>query len=189
MGPVLSILTKTSQGYRSTTSTQNPTATTTQATIPHHTLDLTIHVLAGQSLPLPEGEPDPSKFHPYVKVELHVEEPAERQSRAAAVGTPTNEQIASEKEGEYKARTKTRKGRDPDFGDVLAFGKVVGVVPELAFVRFTVRDDDIGRDDLAAWACVRLDRLREGYRFVHLLDGKGVETEGVLLVRVTKRVE
>jgi hypothetical protein len=62
------------------------------------------------------------------------------------------------------------------------------VVPELAFVRFTVRDDDIGRDDLAAWACVRVDRLREGWRFVHLLDARGVETEGVLLVRVTKRV-
>ena len=63
------------------------------------------------------------------------------------------------------------------------------MVPELAFVRFTVRDDDIGRDDLAAWACVRVDRLREGWRFVHLLDARGVETEGVLLVRVTKRVE
>lgn len=62
-------------------------------------------------------------------------------------------------------------------------------MPELAFVRFTVRDDDIGRDDLAAWACVRVDRLREGWRFVHLLDARGVETEGVLLVRVTKRVE
>lgn len=100
----------------------------------------------------------------------------------------TDEQITREKEGEYKARTKTRKGRDPEFGETLGFGKVAGVVPELAFVRFTVRDDDYGRDDLAAWACVRLDRLREGYRFVHLLDAKGVETEGVLLVKVAKRV-
>jgi hypothetical protein len=174
-------------GYRSTTSTQDPSATATQATIPHHTLDLTIQVLAGQSLPLPEGEPDPTKFHPYVKVELHVEEPAERQTRVAATAA-TNEQLTGEKEGEYKARTRTRRGRDPEFGDELAFGKVVGVVPELAFVRFTVRDDDIGRDDLAAWACVRLDRMREGYRFVHLLDENGVETEGVLLVKVTKRI-
>ncbi|KAH8902538.1 PLC-like phosphodiesterase [Coniochaeta sp. PMI_546] len=174
------------EGYRSTTPDRDPTATTTQATIPHHTLDLTIQVLAGQSLPLPEGEPDPAKFHPYVKVELHVEEPEERATRVA--GTASNEQVTREKEGEYKARTKTRKGRDPEFGDALGFGKVAGVVPELAFVRFTVRDDDIGRDDLAAWACVRVDRLREGYRFVHLLDAKGVETEGVLLVKVTKRV-
>lgn len=99
------------------------------------------------------------------------------------------EQIAREREaGEYKARTRTRRGRDPEFGDSLAFGRVAGVVPQLAFVRFVVRDDDIGRDDLAAWACVRVDRLREGYRFVHLLDRKGVETGGVLLVKVTKRV-
>jgi hypothetical protein len=180
-------------GYRSTSPTSNPTATTTQSTIPHHTLDLTIQILAGQSLPLPEGEPDPSKFNPYVKVELHVEEPQERATRISPSSPSSsllqkNEQITREKEGEYKARTKTRTGRDPEFGDTLAFGKVAGVVPELAFVRFTVRDDDIGRDDLAAWACVRVDRLREGYRFVHLLDGRGVETESVLLVKVTKRV-
>jgi len=101
------------------------------------------------------------------------------------------DRIAGEKEGAYKARTGTRKGRDPDFagrGGEIAFGPVVGVVPELAFVRFTLRDDDIGRDDLAAWACVRLDRLREGYRFVHLCDERGVETEGVLLVKVAKRL-
>jgi hypothetical protein len=55
-------------------------------------------------------------------------------------------------------------------------------------VRFTVRDDEIGRDDLAAWACVRLDRLGEGYRFVHLLDSEGRLTEGVVLVKVEKKL-
>lgn len=53
-------------------------------------------------------------------------------------------------------------------------------------MRFTVRDDEIGRDDLAAWACVRLDRLGQGYRFIHLLDSKGALTEGVVLVKVEK---
>jgi hypothetical protein len=64
------------------------------------------------------------------------------------------------------------------------FKGIPGVVPELSFVRFLVRDDEVGRDSLAAWACVRVDRLREGYRFVHLVDAEGVETEGAVLVKV-----
>jgi hypothetical protein len=39
-------------------------------------------------------------------------------------------------------------------------------------------------DTLAAWACIRLDRLQHGYRIVHLFDAKGVQTNGVLLVRI-----
>ena len=48
-------------------------------------------------------------------------------------------------------------------------------------------DRIMGKDELAAWACIRLDRLRRGFRFVHLLDGQGVESQGVLLVRIFKR--
>lgn len=43
-------------------------------------------------------------------------------------------------------------------------------------------------DTLAAWACVRLDRLQNGYRFIKLLDSKGKPTEGLLFVHV-ERVE
>jgi hypothetical protein len=53
-------------------------------------------------------------------------------------------------------------------------------------LRIKVSDDEFGKDDLAAWACVRLDRLQQGYRFIHLLDAKGMESSGVLLVRITK---
>ena len=52
--------------------------------------------------------------------------------------------------------------------------------------RFKIQDDEIGKDDLAAWACIRLDRLRSGYRFVHLLDAAGRESNGVLLVGIEK---
>ena len=52
--------------------------------------------------------------------------------------------------------------------------------------RFKIQDDRIGKDDLAAWACIRLDRLRTGYRFVPLLDGAGRESSGVLLVGIEK---
>ncbi|KAF2133047.1 hypothetical protein P153DRAFT_283298 [Dothidotthia symphoricarpi CBS 119687] len=49
-------------------------------------------------------------------------------------------------------------------------------------------DDERLSDDLAAWACVRLDRLQSGVRLVHLYDSNGVVTKGVLLVRIRKTV-
>ena len=58
----------------------------------------------------------------------------------------------------------------------------------LSFFRFKIKDDELGRDPLAAWACIRLDRLREGYRLVHLHECAGEKTGGVLLVNIVKRV-
>lgn len=124
-------------------------------------------------------------FRPYIKCEIHVEEPGERHGGADAV--PHN---GREKEGEFKARTKTIKGTvDPDYGgEILRFSAIDGVVEELSFLRFTVRDDELGRDDLAAWACVRLDRLRAGYRIIRLLDGKGMKSDGLVLVKISKSI-
>lgn len=144
-------------------------------------------MLAAQSIPLPRSDESAKGFCPYVKVELHVEEPGGHHLGAAAAATAR--ESGREKEGEYKERTRTLRGCDPDFkGEALAFGAIPGVVEELAFVRFIVRDDELFKDDLAAWACVRLDRLRQGYRFVHLLDALGQETDGVLLVKVAKKL-
>ncbi|KAI1099441.1 PLC-like phosphodiesterase [Jackrogersella minutella] len=162
-------------------------------TILHQTLDLNITVLAAQNLPLPEKDDKESGFKPYVKVELHTEPPYDEHLTISHAGTNTSKASPTStraKEGEYKAHTKTQRGVHPDFkSEVLAVAKgVSGVVPELAFVRFLVKDDEIGRDDLAAWACVRLDRLRTGYRFVHLLDQEGTESEGVLLVKIDKKL-
>lgn len=209
-----------------TTTTTTATPQTTQATaIPHKKLDLTITVLAGQAIPLPPGDTTARSFHPYVKVEVHVEDPEERihgsghpgsghpsghpgsghgGSGHGDSGSKPDAAVLAEtegraKEGEYRARTHPSHGRDPEFGgsgsstsgngETLAFAGVPGVVEELAFVRFIVKDSEVmKRDDLAAWASVRLDRLRPGYRFVHLLDARGQTTEGVLLVRVSKRL-
>jgi hypothetical protein len=49
-------------------------------------------------------------------------------------------------------------------------------------------DDERLSDDLAAWACFRLDRLQPGLRMLHLYDSNGVVTKGVLLVRIKKTV-
>lgn len=50
-------------------------------------------------------------------------------------------------------------------------------------------DESYSRDDLAAWACIRLDRLQRGYRFVHLFDANGIQTSGVILVKISKSLK
>jgi hypothetical protein len=49
-------------------------------------------------------------------------------------------------------------------------------------------DNERLHDDLAAWACFRLDRLQPGVRILHLYDSNGVVTKGALLVRIKKTV-
>jgi len=105
------------------------TAPLTTPRILHQALDLKITVLAAQDLPLPKEGDNPSGFNPYLKVELHTEP---HYSELVKSGKA--------KEGEYKAKTKTKKGVHPDFkADVLEFKQVVAVNPELAFVRFVVK--------------------------------------------------
>lgn len=165
-----------------------------QPLVTHHTLDLEVKLFAGQNLPMPLDETSAKGFNPYVKMELHVEEGGERHGNLGPAGEAAARRAASsdeDKEGQYKARSKTIKGTcDPDFkGEILELKGIPGVIEELSFVRFIIRDDEsFRRDDLAAWACVRVDRLRTGYRFVHLLDANGQETDGVLLVKVSKKV-
>ncbi|OHF00151.1 phosphatidylinositol-specific phospholipase C [Colletotrichum orchidophilum] len=172
------------EGYRCLQTGSSPEPSHTDIPqIAYKTLDLQIDVLAAQNLPLPPGDTRIAGFKPYVKVEIHVESPEERLPGAHI------KDDGRERESEHKAKTKSNRGVDPDFkGEALQFSGVPGVVEALTFVRFTVRDDEIGRDDLAAWAAVRLDRLRAGYRFVHLMDCEGRLTDGVVLVRVTKKL-
>lgn len=145
------------------------------------TLNLALTFYAGQAIPFPPGDKSAKGFEPYVKVELHVDATEGQRS-----GHITSD--GHEREGEYKVKTRSHKGCDNiDFGaERLEFRNVPGLVDELTFVRFTVRDDELGHDDLAAWACVRLDRLGSGYRFIHLMDAAGNLTGGVVLVRVEK---
>ncbi|EMD85206.1 hypothetical protein COCC4DRAFT_208152 [Bipolaris maydis ATCC 48331] len=165
------------EGYRSTS-----TASTQKTAIPHQDMDLSIEFIAGQNIPLPPEEDDPKDFKPYVKVELHVESHEERNAE------PVQGNGRSQK-GEYKVKTKTARTPNPDFGrEVIKFTGVQGVTDELTFVRFKVMDDERISDDLAAWACFRLDRLQTGYRVLHLYDANGVVSKGALLVRITKTV-
>ncbi|TGZ80015.1 PLC-like phosphodiesterase [Ascodesmis nigricans] len=157
--------------------------------LPLHTLSLTLTVLAASAIPLPSASDNPASFEPYVKAELH-----------------TADDAASGKE--IKRRTKTQKGVDVMWGsrggvkgklremvkraegevvvgEQLVFEGIKGVAKEkLSFLRIKVHDDEFGKDDLAAWACVRVDRLQMGWRVVRLWDSRGRRSKGVLLVKV-----
>ncbi|SLM40745.1 Phospholipase C, phosphatidylinositol-specific, Y domain [Lasallia pustulata] len=169
------------KGYRGKGSGGTELATESQAdAITHNMLDLSISVIAGQDIPLPIGDSRPGSLRPYVKCELHVEEPEERSGQSIEGG-------GLAKDGQYKRRTKTSQGTDPNFGlERLTFVGVPGVAQELSFLRFKITNDEFGRDPLAAWACIRLDRVQEGYRFVHLLDARGQKSPGLLLVKIRK---
>ncbi|WQF89882.1 Putative phosphatidylinositol-specific phospholipase C, X domain, C2 domain superfamily [Colletotrichum destructivum] len=148
--------------------------------IPSKTLDrVAVTVLAAQNIPLLNRGDDPARFAPYVKVGLHTEPDA----LAAMVGEDASaEQV---KQVGYRGQTGKGRGTSPDFGgdEVIEFLGVEGVVPELAFLSFVVMNDVVGPDVMAAWACVRLDRLRLGYRFVRLLDREGMPSRGILLIK------
>ncbi|KAJ9155386.1 Phosphoinositide phospholipase C [Pleurostoma richardsiae] len=174
------------QGYLSGDSWPDPP--------PYRTLDLKITVFAGQHIPPPEsGSTNSSKsvnvigvsgasFRPHVKCELHVEKREER------AGEPI-ENGGRVRDGQHKKKTRSSQTDHPDFGRggfLLNFENVQGVVEELSFVRFKIEDESKFRDVLTAWACIRLDRLQPGYRFITLMDAKGKPSEGKLLVKIEK---
>ncbi|CEJ81952.1 hypothetical protein VHEMI02049 [[Torrubiella] hemipterigena] len=155
------------------------TATPIQA----KTLSLCITMIAAQGIPLPKGDKSDKGFNPYIKVEVHVDgNPGHMASKGGKMAVDFHD-----REVEHKLRTHTHKGRNIDLKEQkLTFPAISGVVEELTFVRFTIRDDEIGHDDLAAWACLRLDRLRSGYRFVHLWDSRSMRSQGAVLIKVEK---
>ena len=96
---------------------------------PRKTMDLKVVMYAAQDIPLPAGYVRPEKFHPYVKCEVHVEKPEERSGEPIEGG-------GRSREGQYKTRSKTSKGSEPDFGgEVMDFIGIPDVVEELSFVR------------------------------------------------------
>ncbi|RAL10825.1 putative phosphoinositide-specific phospholipase C [Aspergillus homomorphus CBS 101889] len=144
-------------------------------------LDLSIEFIAGQDLPLPPGQTNEKKFHPYVSCILHLDTPEDDSGDSAS-----DDESDSEKAG-YKRATKSATGSNPDFeGQKIEFPPIPNVVEDLSYVRFKIKDDEFFRDSLAGWACIRLNRLQEGYRLIHIYDRSGADTGGVLLVRITK---
>lgn len=128
------------EGYRSEVNAQQassqhaaPTQPQTQSRLTSSnrgTLDLAIEFFAGQDIPLPPEEDNPAKMKPFVKCELHVERSAESLQRIPSGQSKT-------REGEWKRKTKTTRGSNPDFErEVVTFEGVSDVVGELGFLRY-----------------------------------------------------
>ncbi|KAL8414272.1 hypothetical protein RB594_005485 [Gaeumannomyces avenae] len=149
-----------------------------ESQLPHKTLErVAITILAAQNIPLLSKNDRPANFIPYVKVELHTQP-------HVFDGVKQQEGGEARPEVEYRGRTAQMKGTSPDFeAEVIEFQNVEGVLPELTFLTFVVMNDVVGPDVMAAWAAIRLDRLRPGYRFVRLMDKGGLPSKGILLIK------
>jgi phosphatidylinositol phospholipase C, delta len=118
------------EGYRGT---RGALAGKAEEGVKRKTLSLTVEVFAGQNIPLPVGDENAKRFHPYVKCELHVEKSERMQSFD---GQGESRESKKDKDEKFKKRSKTSKGIDPDFfAERLHFEDMNGVVEELSFLR------------------------------------------------------
>ncbi len=163
-------------------------------------LDLDIEVFAAQDLPLP-AETSVKSFRPYLKCILHADtisndpHPDTRNKEVTSwlgrrLGGSAKAQEKKKAEDKFKARTRAQHGPSPDFSrELLQFRNISIGEEELSFVRFKVQHDiNMRSDPLAAWACIRLDRLREGPRLLRLFDARGNESPGMVFVKITKSI-
>jgi len=138
---------------------------------------LSLKILAAQELPLSTSVDRHEKLRPYVKCEVHVDMPS--------LSTEEKEKKRPKDIGLKKA-TSPSKGPHPTFGDggKLVFEKLPALEPSLSFLRLKVMHDKFGPDETIAWACIRLDCLGKGIRFIHLSDPVGASISAVLLAQI-----
>jgi len=158
-------------------------------------LTLSIELLAAQSLPMPRGTFS-YKFHPHLSCTLHIDSPISapvpsqtKQSRLDRLLSRTRSPDA-EDPTETKRHSQVHAGPDPDFlRETIRFSSVPMMEESLSFLRFKISDRVEMRDDpLAGWACLRLDRVREGFRMIRFFDAQSRRSDGVLFVRIAKTV-
>lgn len=111
------------------------------------------------------------------------------------------------KGGEYKRKMKTARTMNPNFGrEVFKFESVRTITEEFTSVGYVVTNscgtilsspkltwffssiEVRDGDNLAAWACFRLDRLQTELRTICLYDANRARSKGLLLVRIGRTV-
>uniref|UniRef100_A0A8H7TRL0 Phosphoinositide phospholipase C n=1 Tax=Bionectria ochroleuca TaxID=29856 RepID=A0A8H7TRL0_BIOOC len=159
--------------------TDRDTFTERDAT-PRNTMDLSITVFSGSRIPSSSDNDDASShasgdINPLIKAELVIPK-----------------SVRSKDEGSYKQKTISAKSDYPTFGPKghkLCFPRTKDILQQLTFLRLKVEDEGIVSSPMLAYACIRLDRLGQGYRFIKLRDLKGQEIEGAkLFVKIDKIV-
>ncbi|OAQ97435.1 hypothetical protein LLEC1_02524 [Akanthomyces lecanii] len=168
-------------GYRSSdtsSQTQHEAATA-------HTMDLSLTIFKAQHIPL-RGDGDDAERH------------------GAALQTFARAEIRTGRFIDFKKdstltddthakKTHAYKSDHPLFGprgETLTFRDIPNVVEELSFL--LIKIDEVWVTGMInwptlAWACIRLDRLLPGYRFIQLMDMDGRPvTGGRLFVKIAK---
>ncbi|KAM3539617.1 hypothetical protein ARSEF1564_007457 [Beauveria bassiana] len=168
-------------GYRSSdtlSQTQHQAATV-------HTMDLALTIFKAQHIPVKGhgdgAERDGAALHTFTKAEIRTGRFIDFKKDS----TLTDDTHAK--------KTRVYKSDHPSFGrtgETLIFRDIPSVVEELSFL--LIKIDEVGVTGVInwptrAWACIRLDRLQPGYRFIQLMDMSGHPVpEGRLFVKIVK---
>ncbi|KAF7314301.1 Phosphoinositide phospholipase C [Mycena kentingensis (nom. inval.)] len=126
---------------------------------------LTVDIAGISSLPPPNGRSSKS-FSTYLKAKL----------------------LHSEQDLRWKSKV-VKTHHFPGYGADLMINEKIEweySKDELAFVRFTVMEHELGRDDKIVNFVARVDYLQPGWRLVRLLDMKGKDSGATLLARFTR---
>ncbi|KAL5596566.1 uncharacterized protein BROUX77_007250 [Berkeleyomyces rouxiae] len=151
------------------------------------TMDLRIILHAGYSVEGSEQGLDAAEstkvIEPVVVVTVH----AEGQNKALEKESDGVKDTGGKNASSYSQRSVPAQSRNPDWGlagCVLEFERIPRVTDKLSYLRFTVEDSSLlGQNMLFSWQCIRLDRLRTGFRFIPLMNKKA-EQCGYLLVTI-----
>ncbi|KAK7491468.1 hypothetical protein BaRGS_00017297 [Batillaria attramentaria] len=108
------------------------------------TLKLTI--ISGSQIPKPKDSKKGEVIDPFIKIEVH--------------GAPNDN-------AEYRTKVIQNNGFNPRWYESCMF---TVRVPELAIVRFVVKDEDRGVDDFIGYYALPFNSLQEGYRHFPLFD-------------------
>lgn len=170
-------------GYRNSdtsSQTQHEAATV-------HTMDMTLTIFKAQHIPVKghgeEAEHHGSTLHTFTRAEIRT---------GRFIDFKKDSTLADDT---HAKKTHVYKSDHPYYGragETLTFKDIPNVVEELSFL--LIKIDEVGVTGVInwptrAWACIRLDRLQPGYRFIQLMDMTGhAVPEGRLFVKVTKKL-
>ncbi|XP_046367944.1 1-phosphatidylinositol 4,5-bisphosphate phosphodiesterase eta-2-like isoform X2 [Haliotis rufescens] len=123
---------------------------------------LKILIISGYQIPKPKDSEKGEIIDPFVKIELH--------------GVHSDLK-------EYRTKTINNNGFNPRWHEAFTFNIRV---PELAMLRFVVKDEDRGKDDFIGYYSLPFTSLQEGYRHFPLFDKHGDQfSQTVILAHIS----
>ncbi|XP_055899333.1 1-phosphatidylinositol 4,5-bisphosphate phosphodiesterase delta-4-like isoform X4 [Biomphalaria glabrata] len=119
-------------------------------------------IISGFQFPKPKNSQKGEVIDPFVKVSVHG--------------------VAAD-EAKFRTKVIQNNGFNPRWYETFSF-KVK--VPELALLRFTVKDQDPGKDDFIGYYCIPLSSIQEGYRHFPLYDKHdNIYRQSLIFIHIT----